>query len=94
MCAADGKIVDVNRKFCEINELAEEELLGKDYRSISISMRDKKVVKPIWETLLDCKTWKGELVNRNKNGEGDFRDLRVGQVPQVISCRKEAGLPE
>ncbi len=73
----DGKITDVNRKFCEINELAEEELVGKDYRSISISMRDKKVVKPIWEALQDGKTWKGELVNRNKNGKSYWADTTI-----------------
>ena len=82
----DGKIIDVNRKFCEINELAEEELLGKDYRSISISMRDKKVMKPIWEALLDCKTWKGELVNRNKNGKSYWTETTI--VPLLDAAGK------
>jgi len=82
----DGKIIDVNRKFCEINELTEEELVGKDYRSISISMRDKKVVKPIWEALLDCKTWKGELVNRNKNGKSYWAETTI--VPLLDAAGK------
>ncbi len=82
----EGKIIDVNRKFCEINELAEEELLGKDYRSISISMRDKKVMKPIWETLLDCKTWKGELVNRNTNGKSYWAETTI--VPLLDAAGK------
>ena len=73
----DGKIIHVNRKFCEINELAEEELLGNDYRSISMSMRDKRIVKPIWDTLLACNTWKGELVNRNKNGKTYWADTTI-----------------
>jgi len=73
----EGKIVHVNRKFCEINDLAEEELLGNDYRSISISMRDKSIVKPIWEQLLACKPWKGELVNRNKNGKTYWADTTI-----------------
>ncbi len=73
----EGKIIHVNRKFCEINDLAEDELLGKDYRSISISMRDKRIVKPIWDTLLSCNTWKGELVNRNKNGKTYWTDTTI-----------------
>jgi PAS domain S-box-containing protein len=73
----EGKIIDVNRKFCEISELAEEELLGNDYRSISISLRDKKIIKPIWESLTACKTWKGELVNRNKNGKSYWADTTI-----------------
>lgn len=76
-----GKIIHVNRKFCEISELGEEELLGNDYRSISISMRDKSIVKPIWITLQAGNTWKGELINRNKNGKTYWADTTV--VPLV-----------
>lgn len=73
----EGKIIHVNRKFCEINDLAEEELLGNDYRSISLSMRDKRILKPIWDTLLSCNPWKGELVNRNKNGKAYWADTTI-----------------
>ena len=73
----DGKIIHVNRKFCEVNDLTEEELLGNDYRSINISMRDKTILKSIWDTLLTGKTWKGELVNRNKNGRTYWTDTTI-----------------
>jgi PAS domain S-box-containing protein len=72
-----GKIIHVNRKFCEINEMAEEELLGKDYRSISLSMRNKTVLRNILTNLLDAKTWKGELVNRNSNGTSYVADTTI-----------------
>ena len=73
----DGKIIHVNRKFCEISELAEEELLGNDYRAINLSMRNKSTVTPIWNTLLAGNTWKGELINRNKNGKSYWADTTV-----------------
>ena len=73
----DGKIIHVNRKFCEISELAEEELLGNDYRSINLSMRNKSTVTPIWNTLLAGNTWKGELINRNKNGKSYWADTTI-----------------
>ncbi|MEP7111039.1 MAG: PAS domain S-box protein [Ferruginibacter sp.] len=73
----DGKIIHVNSKFCEINEQKEEELLGNDYRSISISLRDKRIAKPIWDVLLAGKTWKGELVNRNNNGRTYWADTTI-----------------
>ena len=79
----DGKIIHVNRRFCEVNDLTEEELLGSDYRSISVSLRNKTVVKPIWETLLAKKPWKGELVNRNKNGKTYWTDTTI--VPLLNS---------
>ena len=73
----DGKIIHVNRKFCEVNDLTEEELIGNDYRSVNISMRDKTVLKTIWDTLLTCTIWKGELVNRNKNGKTYWADTTI-----------------
>ncbi len=82
-----GKIIHINRKFCEINELAEDELLGNDYRSISISMRDKSIVNPIWKALQEGNTWKGELVNRNKNGKLYWADTTI--VPLIDA----AGMP-
>ena len=73
----DGKIIHVNRKFCEVNDLTEEELIGNDYRSISLSMRNKAFVKPIWGSLVAGKAWKGELVNRNKNGKTYWADTTI-----------------
>jgi PAS domain S-box-containing protein len=73
----DGKIVHVNRKFCEVNELAEEELLGKDYRFVSISMRDKAIMKSVWNTIEAGNTWKGELLNRNKNSNNYWADTTI-----------------
>ncbi|MEO6732022.1 MAG: PAS domain S-box protein, partial [Ferruginibacter sp.] len=98
----DGKIVHVNNKFCEVNEMKEEELLGSDYRSISISMRDKSIVRPIWDQLFTGNLWKGELVNRNRNGktywadtiivpllDGEGRPYQFLAIQQDITERKE-----
>lgn len=73
----DGKIIHANNKFREIHELTEEEVLNKDYRSFNITMRDKRILKPIWETLLAANTWKGELVNRHKNGTAYWVDTII-----------------
>jgi len=98
----EGKIVHVNKKFCEINDLPEADLLGNDYRSISKSLRDKTIIKPIWESLIEGTSWKGELVNRNKNGktywtdttivpllDGDGRPYQFLAIQQDITERKE-----
>ena len=82
----EGKIIRVNKKFCEINELAEAEIIGGDYRAISISMRNKVLVKPVWDTLVAGNTWKGELVNRNKNGKTYWADTTI--VPLLDACGK------
>jgi len=40
-------------------------------------MRNKSTVTPIWNTLLAGNTWKGELINRNKNGKSYWADTTV-----------------
>lgn len=72
-----GKIVHVNKKFCEINCLSENELIGRDYRSISVSMRSKSTMKPIWEQLDKGKIWKGELINRNSQGKTYWAETTI-----------------
>ena len=73
----NGKVSYVNDKFCELNNLIEEDILGTDYRSISISLRDKSFLKPILDSLYASKSWKGELINRNKNGEQYWTDTTL-----------------
>lgn len=79
----EGKIVHVNNNFCKINELEEDKIVGKDYRSISISMRDKAIAKPIWDTLNTGETWKGELVNRNINGKTYWTDTTIVPILDI-----------
>ena len=72
-----GKVVHVNKQFCNINGLKETEIIGKDYRSISLSMRDKSIMKPIWAKLSSGEIWKGELINRNHNGKSYWAETTI-----------------
>lgn len=72
-----GKIVHVNKKFCEINSRRESDFVGRDYRFISISMRDKARLKQIWECLDKGMVWKGELINRNAGGKTYWADTSI-----------------
>ncbi len=73
----NGKVVYVNDKFCELNNLIEEDIIGSDYRSISISLRKKSTLKAILDVLNTCDSWKGELLNRNKNGQRYWTDTTL-----------------
>ena len=72
-----GKVLHVNRQFCNINGLEEADIIGKDYRSISLSMRDKNIMAPIWEKLSSGEIWKGELINRNHNGKSYWAETTI-----------------
>ncbi|MFM2359186.1 MAG: hypothetical protein RLY16_1179 [Bacteroidota bacterium] len=72
-----GKIVHANRKFCEISGLEQEQIIGNDYRSISLSMRDRSVLTPIWDTISKGKIWRGELINRSNNGRSYWTETTI-----------------
>lgn len=72
-----GKVVHVNDRFCYINGVDKQDIVGKDYRSVSLSMRDKNVLHPIWKKLLEGDIWKGELINKNCNGKSYWAETTI-----------------
>lgn len=63
-----GNIEYVNTKFTEVTGYTKEEVIGKNPR---ILRSDKSVTdyENMWETLVNGKTWSGEFLNRNKDGQ-------------------------
>jgi len=64
----EGSIVYVNDDFCEVSKFSREELLGQNPRMINSYFHDKEFFKNMWETLLEGKTWKGDIKNKAKDG--------------------------
>ncbi|MEO6916602.1 MAG: PAS domain S-box protein [Chitinophagaceae bacterium] len=85
---SEGKIVRVNQKFCEINQLSEELLIGADYRNFGFTPRDETEVHAIWATLRTGTTWKGELENVSKKGIAYWADTTI--VPLTFADGTEA----
>lgn len=64
----NGNIQYVNKAFEKITGYSKEEAYGKNPRILKSGLTKPQVYKELWETVLDGKVWKGELVNRKKNG--------------------------
>lgn len=64
-----GDIEYVNEKFCEISGYSREEVKGNNPRILKSGHHDKKFYEEIWNTILLNKDWKGEILNKKKNGE-------------------------
>lgn len=64
----DGIILYVNKKFEEISGYLMNELLGNNINMFKSGLHDDTFYKQIWNTLLNKKDWKGEIVNKRKNG--------------------------
>lgn len=63
-----GTIEYVNPQFSKITGYSGKEVIGKNPRILQSGQTPDKVYNDLWDSLKNGKTWKGEFINRNKNG--------------------------
>lgn len=64
-----AEITYVNTAFEKLTGYNKEEVLGKNPRILKSNHHDRAFYHELWQTLLKGQTWRGELVNKKKNGE-------------------------
>ena len=64
----EGNIIFANKKFCDISQYSEQELIGQNHRIIKSGFHTKEFYKDLWSTITSGKTWHGELKNKAKDG--------------------------
>lgn len=64
----EGKIRYVNKHFCQHSQYTPEELVGKTHRIVNSGMHSKEFFATFWQTILNGKSWEGEICNRKKDG--------------------------
>lgn len=64
----DGNIEYVNPKFTEITGYTLEEALGKNPNILKTEHTESEDYKEMWETITSGKTWRGEFLNKRKDG--------------------------
>lgn len=71
ICITDiaGNIEYVNPAFEEASGYNKTELIGRNPRLLASGQTPREVYTAMWQCLCAGDTWKGELVNRRKNGE-------------------------
>ena len=83
----DGRIVYVNRKFCEISGYAAEELIGMNHRMVKSGIHPAAFYDEMWRCIASGQTWQGAICNRRKSGELYWVEATI--TPELDS----AGLP-
>ena len=66
---AKGLISYANDRFCELSGYGREEIIGQDYKFLSLGMHPPEFFESIYETLVSGSVWQGDICNRAKNGE-------------------------
>ncbi len=64
-----GIIEFVNPAFTAITGYSQDEAIGKSAAMLTAGQTSREIYRNLWETINGGGTWRGELLNRRKNGE-------------------------
>jgi PAS domain S-box-containing protein len=82
---AEARIEYVNPRFSEVTGFAVAEVLGRKPSLLQSGQTLPETYREMWQTILSGKVWRGELLNRKKNGELFWENAQISPI------RDEAG---
>ena len=91
-----GIITYVNDAFVKISGFKKEELIGQPHNIVRHPDVKSEVFEEMWNTILNKKTWRGLIKNRQKNGGAYYVESIVkpifdndGNIKEFIALRKD-----
>jgi two-component system, cell cycle sensor histidine kinase and response regulator CckA len=81
---ANGDIVWANPAFTALSGYALGEIRGRNPRFLKSGKHDETFYRDLWQTISSGKVWKGELVNRRKDGSHYFVEQTVTPVRDAL----------
>jgi len=82
----EGNIEYVNPKFSEVTGYSFEDVKGKNPRILKSDETPKEFHKKLWKTISSGDEWKGEFLNKKKNGETFW------ELAYIAPIKNERGL--
>ena len=79
----DGNIEYLNEAFLAITGYARDEILGKNPRLLRSGKTPPEVFDVMWATLRAGRTWRGEFVNRRKDGSEYVESATISPIHQA-----------
>jgi diguanylate cyclase (GGDEF)-like protein/PAS domain S-box-containing protein len=68
MASATGEFLYANKKFCDLTQFTEEELVGTGHVHLFFCQQNKELIKEIDRTLMGGQSWHGEIMGTAKDG--------------------------
>jgi diguanylate cyclase (GGDEF)-like protein/PAS domain S-box-containing protein len=81
----NGAIVWTNPAFSLLSGYTAEEVLGKNLRLLNSGKHDKTFYAQMWLTIMAGKVWRGEIVNRRKDGSCYTEEMTITPVSSETS---------
>jgi PAS domain S-box-containing protein len=93
----EGTIVWVNAAFSAVSGYSAEESVGRNPRDLVKSgIHDRAFYQKIWDTILAGRVWRGEMMNRRKNGSVHPEELTItpvrnarGEIAYFIAIKRD-----
>ena len=77
---AEGIIEYVNPYFCTLTGFTAAEAVGQNPRILKSGQTPPEVYTEMWRTIAEGRVWRGELINRKKNGEAYVESATISPV--------------
>jgi diguanylate cyclase (GGDEF)-like protein/PAS domain S-box-containing protein len=84
-----GRIKWVNNAFTTMTGYSREEVVGKNPRLLKSGKQSKAYYADLWSTISAGKVWRGEIVNRRKDGTTYSEEMTITPVTQGHSKKAE-----
>lgn len=75
-----GTIVRVSKKMEELSGYTEAELIGQNPRILKSHKTPKESYEEMWKTITSGQTWRGEFINRSKNGKHYLEKATISPI--------------
>ena len=92
----EGKIISVNPAFTQFTGYSASEVIGKTPKVLNSGTQPPSFYKDLWETIISGQVWRGDIVNKRKDGSFYDEEMTItpvrnvkGQISYFIAIKQD-----
>jgi PAS domain S-box-containing protein len=96
ICDKDGTIIWANTAFTSLTGYSIKEVIGKKTSIFKSGVHDDNFYKHMWGKINVGETWRGEIVNKRKNGANYWEEMQItpiknsrGEITNFIAIKQD-----